>query len=125
MEAIITRVTGKRSAEGTSAASHKAPRRHPLPPRVNGKFVSTGLPRAPKRKGPAKYPVRYAKDPRTGLSEAQRLRDIRGQRRLVLDALKAIRARRAAGERFPRGTIKVLKDESRQLLNRSKLTRGL
>lgn len=55
-----------------------------------------------------------------GLSERARLRNIRAQRAVVLQALRQARA-----ERRRDGTIKKLKEASRQLLNRSKLTRGL
>lgn len=55
-----------------------------------------------------------------GPSKASRLRTIRAQRRVVLDAL---RQARAEGRRD--GSIKRLKEASRQLLHRSQLTRGL
>lgn len=55
-----------------------------------------------------------------GVSKAARLRNIRAQRAVVLQAIRQARA-----ERRRDGTIKKLKEASRQLLNRSKLTRGL
>ena len=57
---------------------------------------------------------------RVGVSKSARLRAIRAQRTVVLEAL-----RRARAARLRDGTIKTLKDRSRQLLNQSKLTRGL
>lgn len=59
------------------------------------------------------------------VSERTRLKAIRAKRRVVLDALKEARAARKAGAGVPRGTITQLKNASRQLLNQSKLTRGL
>lgn len=55
-----------------------------------------------------------------GASERQRLRAIRSQRRVVLQALREARARRLRD-----GTIKRLRVASSQLLARSRLTRGL
>ena len=58
-------------------------------------------------------------------SERSRLNLIRAKRRVVLNALKELRAAKKAGTPVERGAIKRLRDISRQLLNQSKLTRGL
>lgn len=55
-----------------------------------------------------------------GISKSARVKNIRAQRRAVLNAIKEARAR---GLRD--GTIKRLKAASRQLLHRSQLARGL
>lgn len=110
---------GKRSASGASTATKKARKPRAKAPahtyqsaRVrgpNGKFVG----------GLQAYRTPEGRE-FVGVSERSRLQTIRAQRRQVLNALKEARARKLRD-----GTIARLKNASRQLLARSKLTRGL
>lgn len=110
---------GKRSASGATTSTKKARKPRSKAPahtyqstRVRGpggKFVS----------GLQAYRTPEGKE-FIGVSERARLKAIRAQRRTVLNALKEARARKLRD-----GTIARLKAASRQLLARSKLTRGL
>lgn len=113
---------GKRSASG--AAGGKRARREPTAAAKKGAarpYQSTRV-RGPGGKfvsGLQAYRTPEGKE-FIGVSERSRLKTIRAQRKQVLLALREARARRLRD-----GTIARLRAASRQLLARSKLTRGL
>lgn len=119
-------VPGKRKRPSAASRPKLNPRPRTIPVRgPDGKFVP-GLSTYAAGAAAAQV-VTY--DPLTGApvygrwggtSERARLKNIRAQRSAVLQQLRAARAARLRD-----GTIKRLKEASRQLLNRSKLTRGL
>lgn len=61
----------------------------------------------------------------SGTSRSARVKNLQQQRKTILASIKAVQARRKAGERFPKGTIKTLRESAKQIRVRLQLAKGL